>query len=79
MRYGYESRSGALNPFRQFVRDDVTVTDEIETAWDKLHAATPAGWFVGRPGQRHGGQWVIYAFDTTEKANIAGAVGSGPP
>lgn len=31
---------------------------------------TPAGWFVGRPGQRHGGQWEMYAFDTTEKANI---------
>jgi len=25
---------------------------------------------VGRPGQRHGGQWAIYAFDQTEKAQI---------
>ena len=32
--------------------------------------ATPPGWFVGRPGQRHGGQWEQYAFDTTEKAHI---------
>ncbi len=29
---------------------------EQEAAWADVHAATPAGWFVGRPGQRHGGQ-----------------------
>lgn len=39
-------------------------------AWAELHAATPPGWYVGRPGQRHGGQWAIYAFDTTERAHI---------
>ncbi len=43
---------------------------ELADAWDELHAATPLGWFVGRPGQRHGGQWAMYAFDTTEKAHI---------
>lgn len=42
----------------------------IAEAWELLHAATPPGWFVGRPGQRHGGQWAIYAFDTAEKAHI---------
>ena len=30
--------------------------DDLEAAWDELHAATPAGWFEGRPGPRHGGQ-----------------------
>lgn len=25
---------------------------------------------MGRPGQRHGGQRAMYAFDTTEKAHI---------
>jgi len=43
---------------------------DLEDAWDELHAATPPNWFVGRPGQRHGGQWEQYAFDTTEKAHI---------
>jgi hypothetical protein len=44
--------------------------DELHAATDELHAATPPGWFVGRPGQRHGGQWAMYAFDQTEKAHI---------
>jgi len=30
----------------------------------------PAGWFVGRSEQRHGGRWEQYAFDQTEKAHI---------
>ena len=42
----------------------------LHDAWDELHAATPPGWFVGRPGQRHGGQWAMYAFDQTEKAHV---------
>lgn len=46
------------------------MTETLEGAWDALHAATPPGWYVGRPGQRHGGQWAIYAFDTAEKAQI---------
>lgn len=45
------------------------MTETLESAWDTLHAATPPGWFVGRPGQRHGGQWAMYAFDTTEQAH----------
>jgi len=43
---------------------------DLEDTWAELHAATPPGWFVGRSGQRHGGQWAMYAFDTTEKAHI---------
>lgn len=39
----------------------------IRDAWDVLHAAKPSGWFVGRPGQRHGGQWEQYAADMTER------------
>ena len=33
----------------------------LNDAWAELHAATPPGWYVGRPGQRHGGQWEQYA------------------
>lgn len=43
---------------------------ELAAVWDELHAATPLGWFLGRPGQRRGGQWEQYAFDTTERAHI---------
>ena len=46
--------------------------DELEAAWAEVHAALDRlpGWYVGRPGQRHGGQWAMYAFDTTEKAAV---------
>ena len=30
---------------------------ELAEARERLHAATPLGCFVGRPGQRRGGQW----------------------
>lgn len=40
----------------------------LAAAWDELHAARRPD--VGRAGQRHGGQWTIYAFDTTERAHI---------
>lgn len=42
----------------------------IAEAWAELHAATPPGWYVGPRGQRHGGQWTMYAFDTREEAHI---------
>ena len=42
--------------------------DDLEDAWAELNDATQPGWFVGRPGQRYGGQWEQYAFDQTEKA-----------
>jgi len=48
----------------------VAMRDTLEDACDELHLVTLAGWHVGRPGQRHGGQWEMYAFDTTEKAHI---------
>lgn len=42
----------------------------LADAWEQLHAAMPAGWYVGPPGERHGGTWAIYAFDQAEKAHI---------
>jgi len=42
----------------------------LAEAWAELHAATPPGWYVGRPGPRHGGTWTMYAFDQTEKAQL---------
>ena len=41
-----------------------------DEAWEAVHDATPPGWYVGRPSQRHGGSWAMYAFDRTEKAHI---------
>jgi hypothetical protein len=48
------------------------VTDpEIAAAWAEVHAATPTGWFVGRPGYDNThGQWTQYAFDPKEKARV---------
>ena len=49
---------------------DVTDPD-VAAAWDELHDANDQlGWFVGRPGQRHGGQWAMYAFDAKEKVHF---------
>jgi len=41
---------------------------ELAAAWDELHAAIPAGWFVGRPAyeDRYNVGWSMYAFDTAE-------------
>ena len=42
---------------------------ELAAAWDEIHAATPPGWYVGRPafdGYR-AVPWSQYAFDTTEQ------------
>lgn len=39
----------------------------LADSWSDLHAASPPSWYVGRPSRRHGGQWAIYAFDTTER------------
>ena len=44
---------------------------EIVAAWKEVHSANDAlGWFVGRPGQRHGGQWEHYAFDPKETVHL---------
>jgi hypothetical protein len=45
--------------------------DELRSAWDQLHAATPAGWYVGTPVYHvERREWALYAFDTTERAHI---------
>lgn len=38
----------------------VAMRDSLEDAWDELHLVTPAGWHVGRPGQRHGVQSGVF-------------------
>jgi hypothetical protein len=41
--------------------------DDREAAWDELLAATPEGWYVGRPSLHdERGEWVMYAFDPAE-------------
>jgi hypothetical protein len=40
-----------------------------DEAYDELLAATPPGWYVGKPSfhdERH--EWVMYAFDPSERA-----------
>jgi len=40
----------------------------LQEAWDALHAATPAGWFVGRPSYHdERREWLQYAFDPDER------------
>jgi hypothetical protein len=39
-----------------------------DEAWDELLAATPAGWFVGRPSFHHErDEWAMFAFDPRER------------
>jgi hypothetical protein len=49
-----------------------TMTDEdVAAAWATLHAATPPGWFVGRPVyEERRDQWSIYAFDASERPKV---------
>jgi hypothetical protein len=46
----------------------------LEDAWNELHDSTPPGWFVGTPSfdprRGAGGEWSLYAYDTTERAHI---------
>jgi hypothetical protein len=45
------------------------MTDELERAWAAVHAATPEGWYVGRPSEHpERREWVMFAFDTRERA-----------
>ena len=45
--------------------------DELETAWDAVHDATPAGWFVGQPSYHdERREWMMYAFDPIERAEV---------
>jgi len=46
------------------------VTDDLETAWNAVHDATPAGWHVGRPTYDERRQWVQYAFDPSERPRV---------
>lgn len=40
----------------------------FEEAYDELIAATPPGWYVGRPSFHHERNvWIQYAWDTTER------------
>ncbi len=44
---------------------------DLEAAWNAVHDATPAGWYVGRPSyydERR--QWVQYAFDPSERPRV---------
>jgi hypothetical protein len=49
----------------------MTPEPSLAEACHEFHAATPPGRHVRRTGQPHGGQWEIYAFDTTEKMQIS--------
>ena len=44
---------------------------DLEDAWNELHDAKPAGWYVGRPScdDRHKA-WEQYAFDPVERAHL---------
>lgn len=46
------------------------MTTDLEAAWAALDAATPPGWYVGRPSKHDemaGSQWEQYAFDPSER------------
>jgi hypothetical protein len=43
----------------------------LEDAWDAVHAALPAGWWVGSPSfhpERR--EWLLYSFDPAERAVV---------
>lgn len=47
------------------------VASQGEKAWEQLHEATPAGWYVGRPSYHPERQeWLLYAFDPSERAVV---------
>jgi|AntDryMetagUQ889_1029465.scaffolds.fasta_scaffold47606_1 hypothetical protein len=49
----------------------MTAMDDREAAWDELHAAKPPGWWVGRPSHHtERNEWVMYAFDPSERAVV---------
>ena len=45
--------------------------DYLAAAWDEVHANTPPGWYVGKPGygERYN-QWSMHAFVPSEKAVV---------
>lgn len=45
------------------------LASQREAAWDELLAATPSGWYVGKPMLHdERGEWQLYAFDPSERA-----------
>jgi hypothetical protein len=43
----------------------------LEAAWNAVHDALPAGWFVGRPSYHdERRQWHQYAFDPNERSKV---------
>ena len=47
------------------------MTTDRERAWDELHAATPPGWFVGRPSHHpEREKWIMYAYDSSERQKV---------
>jgi hypothetical protein len=45
--------------------------NDREAAWDELHAATPPGWYVGRPTYRvEQRQWALYAWRPESKLRV---------
>jgi hypothetical protein len=50
----------------------MTDVDDLEAAWDAVHDATPAGWYVGRPSYHdERNEWTMYAFDQRERPTSA--------
>ncbi len=47
------------------------MTSDREQAWSELHAAKPAGWWVGQPSYHNERrEWLLYAFDPSERAVV---------
>jgi hypothetical protein len=52
--------------------------DDLAEAWEAIHANTPEGWYVGRPGyEERYRQWSMYAFDPRRRQWSASGHGSG--
>ena len=44
------------------------MSSDLEAAWAALDAATPPGWWVGRPSlHEERDEWQMYAFDPSER------------
>jgi hypothetical protein len=49
----------------------VMTDPDLHEAWEQVHANTPLGWYVGRPGyEERYDQWSMYASDPSEKAVV---------